>query len=129
MIRQRVIYGIARWVASLAAFSLAAIYLNHALFSAWQTVAAPGYQHAELWEYSAYLSIGYAFTLICIGVLAAVNIRWRWPNLRSKWNVLLLGGALAALIWPRAWHFIEIDACLDSGSRWDYEYERCSSDA
>jgi hypothetical protein len=102
--------------------------LNHALFAAWQTAAPPGYQHPEAWEYSAYLSTGHAVTLSCVGILVAINIRSRWPNLRSKWNLFLLGGALAALIWPRAWHFMEIDACLDSGGRWDYEYQRCSSD-
>jgi hypothetical protein len=105
------------------------LYLDHSLFSAWQTAAAPGYQHPEVWEYSAYLSTGNGVALICIGILAAVNVRRRWPNLRSKWNLFLVGGALVALIWPRAWHFMEIDACLDSGSKWDYEYERCSSDA
>lgn len=129
MIQQRVIYGISRWVGSLAAFALAALCLNHAGFSAWQTAAPPGYQNPEIWEYSAYLATGHAVTLICIGMLAAINIRWGWPNLRSKWNLFFLGGALVALIWPRVWHFMEIDACLDSGSKWDYEYERCTSDA
>lgn len=126
--QQRFYFGLVRWIVAASAVALALLYFNFAAFSAWQTAAPGGYEYPEAWAYSAYLAAGHSAVFLCVAVLVAINVRPGWPHWRSKWNFLLLGGVVIAIGWPRAWHYLQIDRCLDAGSAWDYQYERCRSD-
>lgn len=120
-------YGIVRWSLVLVLLVIACLYLADAVVSAWQTAAPAGAERAGIWSYLAYRSFGRGLAAIFLAVLASLNIRSDWPNLRSMWNLFLGGAVLASLLVPSAWRLLSIDACLDSGGSWDYEYELCST--
>ena len=120
-------YLIVRWLAVLAALSIAYLYFNYAVFLTWLAPTLVDYEHVDAWTYEAYLSFGRSLALVFTALLLGINIRPGWPHLRSKWNLFLVGAVLASLLVPPGWRFLAIDSCLDAGGRWIYEYERCSS--
>ena len=125
--RERVIYASVRWVLALGALVMAYLYFNYAFFSAWQTGAPNGWERPDVWEYEAYRSFGRSLAFASCAIIVALNIRPGWPRIRSRWNLLLGGVALAAVLIPPAMRFLSIDGCLDSGGSWNYEFERCDS--
>jgi hypothetical protein len=107
----------------------AALNANAMLFGAWQTAAPPGWDNSEPWAYAARKFLGNSIALCLLGFGLFLNIRPRWPYLKSRYTWILAAGALLAFLLPRATHFFEIDGCLDRGSKWDYAIEKCISDA
>ena len=118
-------WTIARWVIAIGAVVCALLYLNHALFSAWQTVAPPGYKHPEAWAYQAYKSLGYSVAFLAAAILVMINLRPGWPYWKNRWTALAFIVAILGLALPRAQHFLKVDACLDQGGSWDYVYQVC----
>lgn len=121
-------WTVARWSLAIAAIALALLSANQAFYSAWQTAAPPGNEFPEAWAYEARKWLGYTIAWLVTAVLAVINLRRGWPYLRSKWNIVLLIVGILAVGYPRAWHFLQVDACLDRGGRWDYEQQSCESD-
>ena len=114
-----------RWFVTGSAVVAGLWFLNAAFFSAWQTATPSGSEHTNVWAYSAYKAFGYSIALLCAAALAALNLRPGRSRVRSLWSVVILLCLLGALLWPRWWHFWEVDGCLDAGGAWDEAYERC----
>jgi hypothetical protein len=123
--RSRYIYAAIRWILSLGAIVMAYLYFNYAIFSAWQTAAPAGWERPDSWVYEAYSSFGRSLAFVLCAAIVALNVRPGWPRIRSRWNLFLIGVALAAVLLPPALRFLAIDDCLDAGGRWDYEFENC----
>lgn len=119
------VWRIARWSVSAAAAAGALVTLNHGLYSTWQATAPPGNEYAAVWAHEARLSIGYAVAFSAVAIIAAVILRPGWPHLKSKRTLVILIAGILGLLYPRAQHFLAVDACLDRGGRWDYRHEVC----
>jgi len=126
-VRQRFIYAAARWILALGALVMAYLYFNYAAFSAWQTGAPNGWEHPDAWVYVAYRSFGRSLAFVSCAIIVVLNVRPGWPRIRSRWNLLLVGVALVAVLVPPAMRFLAIDSCLDLGGAWNYEFEHCDS--
>jgi hypothetical protein len=46
-------------------------------------------------------------------------------TLRGGLVIAFLVGSALAIAAPAAWHWLEVDACLDSGGRWVYHEQAC----
>ena len=121
------LWTVARWSLAIIAVAFALLSANQALFSISQTAGPAGSAYPEAWAYEARKWLGYTMAWLVTAVLAAINLRRGWPHLRSKWNIVLLIAVMLAVGYPRARHFLEVDACLDQGGRWSYEGQRCES--
>lgn len=123
----RSLYGLVRWGLCIGLLVMAYFYLDHAIGALWQTAPSPEYEQTQTRAYEAYNALGRTIALIVCALIAFINVRPGWPFLRSRWNLLLTGVALAAFFIPPATQYWAIDACLDSGGMWDHENGICTS--
>ena len=114
-----------RWGCALFLFVFLALTLNSAIFAVWQNGAAPTQELRDAWVYPAYQRLAWSVAILGFIALVIINLRPRFPYLRHLATILLSLGVLAALLWPFAWHFLAVDACLDRGEAWDYKLEIC----
>lgn len=118
-------WTIIRWLVSLAAVACSLLVMNYAAYDAWKTAALPGNEFPEAWKWEAFELFWQSIALLAVAVLAAINIRPRWPYLRTKWTAFFTLVVIFGVVFPRAAHFIEIESCFDIGGRWDHESQVC----
>ncbi len=118
-------WNLARWILGLAVLIWALLTLNHAMFAVMATAAPPTNQHPEFWAYVVYRYLGYSLALFAAAVFIMLNLRKGFPYLRRKWNILLFVIAMFGLLAPRVDHYFDVDRCLDSGGRWNYDFQVC----
>jgi hypothetical protein len=123
------LFALFRWGLTVGLVLMAYYYFSYAM-DAWMQTAAPGgSDQAAAWAYEAYDAFGRTVALLTCAFMALVNVRPGWPYLRSRWNLLLTGVALAAFFIPPAMRYFTIDGCLDAGGSWDYDRSVCISPA
>ncbi len=108
--------SVVRWVALVAGVSVAVLYLNSALFSAWVS-GGPPTPVPLAWRNSAFTHLCYSAAALLIAFAFFRGIR-AVPRLdRIALVLLILGmGAVAA---PHVREFFLVDRCLDAGGRWN----------
>jgi hypothetical protein len=118
---------LARWSVSAAAVAYAALAMNHALHSNWQSSSPLGSAHAEAWIFAAYHWYGIAFSLVAAAGLAVLNIRPGWPHLKRRWTLLLALALALGILVPRGHHFLMVERCLDRTGELNYERQVCET--
>ena len=110
------------WLALVAALVVSLLFLNGAVFSAWMSGGPPN-PYPQGWAMRSLGQLSWAASA-AIGGWAVFRILRDAPVLRRATIVLaVLAGALA--VFPSTNQFLQIDRCLDSGGRWNYEGLQC----
>ena len=111
-----------RWGSLAGAIIMAGLYLNSSIYSAWVSGGPPN-EHPEAWAYRAFMHLCFSGAFLLLGV-AIFRIAGSYPRVGSVSIVLGLAALLIAGT-PYVRAFLDSDACLDGGGRWNYEEYRC----
>lgn len=107
----------------LGTAAIGALYLlNGAAFAAWMSGGPPN-PYPQGWAMRAQAQLSWAAS-VAIGGFAAFRIVRELPAPRRS-TVALVIGAVALAVFPSANQFLQVDRCLDSGGRWNYEGLQC----
>jgi len=111
-----------RWGSLIGAIVIAALYLNSSIYSAWISGGPPN-NYPEAWAHRALMHLCFSAAFLFVGI-AVFRIAGSYPHISG---ISLAFGVAALLIAsiPYARSFLDSDACLDSGGRWDYGKYRC----
>ncbi|PAV27490.1 hypothetical protein CF392_00320 [Tamilnaduibacter salinus] len=113
---------IMRWFLLVLFIVAALIFLNSALFSAWNAGGPPS-DYAEAWGQRALVHLGYSGALFIAGVAIFIQIR-RFPQIGVvPIGLLVIAGIIA--ISPHGRAFLAQDKCLDKGGKWIAVEYRC----
>ena len=119
-------WALARWLVSLIAVVCSLLVMNYAALSAWQAAALPDNACPEASRWEAFSLFWQAIALLSVGVLAAINIRPGWPNLRNKWTAFFVLVVVFGFVFPRVAHFLEVEKCRNIGGTWDTKGQVCT---
>lgn len=113
-----------RWIILLASIVAAAVYLNSAAFSAW-VAGGPPNPYPEAWGQRALVHLCMAGTILLAGI-AVFRVVGSFPSL-GRTTILLFILALLIFGVPYVREFLQSDACLDSGGRWNSGTYQCET--
>ncbi len=96
--------------------------LNGAAFSAWMSGGPPN-PYPQGWAMRSQAQLTWAVA-VAVGGFAVFRTLREFPRLR-RLTIALLAVSMGLAIFPSANKALQIDRCLDSGGRWNYEGRQC----
>ncbi|MBK6853906.1 MAG: hypothetical protein IPG93_20560 [Burkholderiales bacterium] len=110
------------WLVLGAAGLLSLWLLNGAAFSAWMSSGPPN-PYPDGWVMRSHAQLAWSIA-VAIGGFAAFRMLRELPTVRPL-TLALLGAAAVLAALPTVIQFLQIDHCLDSGGRWNYQGLQC----
>lgn len=110
------------WLVLGAGALLSLWLLNGAAFSAWMSGGPPN-QYPDGWAMRSQAQLAWSIA-VAIGGFAAFRMLREFPTVR-RLTLVLLGAAAVLAVLPTVIQFLQIDHCLDSGGRWNYQGLQC----
>lgn len=112
----------AAWLLLLVALGFALLFLNGAAFSAWMSGGSPN-PFPQGWAMRSQAQLAYAGAVAFAG-FAVFRVIREIPAL-SRITIALAVVSAVLGVWPSVHQFVQVDRCLDSGGRWNYEGMQC----
>ena len=102
---------------------VALVYFNSSLFSAWVS-GGPPTDYPQAYAFRAYRHFFYGIGFIVIAITFFLVSKPKASQMKLK---LFIGLTIALAIFstPHIKKFFQVDACLESGGRWNEQYHRC----
>ena len=101
----------------------ALVYFNSSIFSAWVSGGPPA-EYPIAYAFRAYRHFFYGIGFIIFAITFFLISKPNASRIKLK---LFIGISFALVIFaaPHTKKFFQIDACLDSGGKWNEKYHRC----